>query len=330
MGYFFLNSNPQELVISYNRNENKNDSNINIPTELKYITLGGILDIYLIVEKSPMRVIKSYQNLIGLPQLPPFWGLGWHQSRWGYYDLDQISITSMNYLMTKMPIDALWIDIDYMKRYNVFNVFKTFHNVGNMSRFLNLNNIKLVMIANPFISANKLNRNYIIGKEIFKAFIYSNYTKNCLVGKAWPGKSVYIDFFTKNGNMFWKFLLKKFEKKVQFDGIWLDMNEPSNFENEELLKVKTHNTIYMINKDGLALKRICNFYERFNFLNIYPKCFLGEYIFNISFHTHLPKQKIDLILQKDLDFKFNFYRNFTYYPGNGYIDLNSKSICKYF
>lgn len=46
------------------------------PYSLNYRTLGGILDIYIMEEESPEKLIQAYTSLIGLPYFPPYWSLG--------------------------------------------------------------------------------------------------------------------------------------------------------------------------------------------------------------------------------------------------------------
>ena len=59
-------------------------------------------------------------------------------------------------------------------------------------------------------------------------FIKSNYTKKPLITKVWPGKTVFPDFFNPNIEKFWNEGLEDYYKLVNYDGIWLDMNEPAS------------------------------------------------------------------------------------------------------
>lgn len=47
-------------------------------------------------------------------------------------------------------------------------------------------------------------------------------------GGVWPGHAYYPDFFKNETKQWWFSELQKFNQQVQFDGIWLDMNEPSS------------------------------------------------------------------------------------------------------
>ena len=52
--------------------------------------------------------------------------------------------------------------------------------------------------------------------------------KEPFVGRMWPGLCTYPDFHHPNGSAFWIKQLQRLYNKVQFSGVWLDENEPSN------------------------------------------------------------------------------------------------------
>ncbi len=51
------------------------------------------------------------------------------------------------------------------------------------------------------------------------------------VGHVWPNEAAYPDFFNPNTTKWWQDQLDDFYKELPFDGLWLDMNEVSNFCN---------------------------------------------------------------------------------------------------
>lgn len=53
--------------------------------------------------------------------------------------------------------------------------------------------------------------------------------KKPYVGKVWPGRTTFVDFFHPNASQYWQNMLDALYKKVSFSGIWLDMNELANF-----------------------------------------------------------------------------------------------------
>ena len=79
MGIFFRNANAQSPVITNNDTAST--------STLTYVTTGGELEMYFFTKGSAKQIIKAYQNMIGKPQLPPFWALGWHAASAGYTNL---------------------------------------------------------------------------------------------------------------------------------------------------------------------------------------------------------------------------------------------------
>jgi len=60
-------------------------------------------------------------------------------------------------------------------------------------------------------------------------FCYSPTSGQRFKGKVWPGTSYFPDFFHPNASEYWGTMMYDLYKKVNFTGMWLDMNEPSNF-----------------------------------------------------------------------------------------------------
>ena len=62
------------------------------------------------------------------------------------------------------------------------------------------------------------------------AYFYSGYNDKEFVGQVWPGKSTFVNFLPgTGGDEFWQEQVAKFHDLVPFSGLWLDMNEASNF-----------------------------------------------------------------------------------------------------
>lgn len=76
--------------------------------------------------------------------------------------------------------------------------------------------------------------NYFSKGQTQKVFLQSvqNPTlyNGTLIGKVWPGKCAFVDFLSQNASGFWVQGMNDLYERVPFDGIWLDMNEPSNFD----------------------------------------------------------------------------------------------------
>ena len=80
--------------------------------------IGGIIDFrFFLEENSPEIVLQKFQSYLGKSAIPPFWSFGFHQSRWGYKDINQLQNVLQNYEKNNIPLDTIWSDIDYMNNY---------------------------------------------------------------------------------------------------------------------------------------------------------------------------------------------------------------------
>ena len=223
LGIVFLNTNAQDVII---RNSNEKDET---NTYLTHKTIGGIIDYYIIVNNSPEEVVKNIHFLLGIPPLPPYWSLGNHQSRYGYKDFTQFRDVYENYKKYNISIDTMWIDIDSLNNFEIFTIDRKFK---KMPEYVN-NNIhkdggKFVPIVDLGISYENMRNPLIKLGNKLDIFIKSNYTKRPLIGKVWPGKTVFPDFLNPKIEKFWFSGLEDYYKLIKYDGIWLDMNEPAN------------------------------------------------------------------------------------------------------
>ena len=60
-------------------------------------------------------------------------------------------------------------------------------------------------------------------------FIKSYDNLTVFTGQVWPDDAVYPDFFNKDAETYWQTYIGKLYEKIPFYGLWLDMNEASNF-----------------------------------------------------------------------------------------------------
>lgn len=78
-GVFLLNSNGMDIYIDDEGGQ-----------FLEYNIIGGVLDFYFMAGPSPQDVARQYAEVAGLPLMTPYWGLGYHQCRYGYRDVYQV------------------------------------------------------------------------------------------------------------------------------------------------------------------------------------------------------------------------------------------------
>jgi hypothetical protein len=224
LGFVFLNTNAQDVVIHTDSDSNSDKKN----TYLTHRTIGGIIDYYIIVNDSPEEVVKSIQCLLGIPPLPPFWSFGYHQSRYGYKSFNDFKEVYEKYKNLEIPIDGMWLDIDSLEKLEMFTINDKFKDIiPYVADNIHKDGGKFIPIVDMGFSYENKDNPYIkLGDEL-DIFIKSNYTKENLVGKVWPGKTVFPDFFHPKVSEFWNKGLEDYYSLVNYDGIWLDMNEPA-------------------------------------------------------------------------------------------------------
>lgn len=225
VGIVFLNTNAQDVQIVYNHNE-KNSNNSEV--SLVHKTIGGIIDYYIIVDSTPEFVVRDIQFLLGVPPLPPYWSLGNHQCRYGYKTFEEFQTVYDNYKKYNISIDTMWIDIDAMDNYEIFTLNKQFEKLSSfVSNEIHKDGGYFVPIIDLGLSYENENSKYVKLGNSLDIFIKSNFTKKTLIAKVWPGKTVFPDFFNPNISKFWNQGLDDYHKLIDYDGIWLDMNEPA-------------------------------------------------------------------------------------------------------
>ncbi|XP_075544668.1 lysosomal alpha-glucosidase-like [Dermacentor variabilis] len=218
-GVFLHNSNALEVVLQ--------------PTPaVTFRALGGVLDLFVFAGPTAANVVSQLQHVVGMPAMPPYWGLGFHLCRYGYNTLNRTRyIMEMN-IKAGIPLDTQWSDIDYMIRRNDFTYDKDrFEGLPEFVRELHASGRHYVMIMDPAVSGSEAPGSYPPYDDgLVMGVFVKNITGGIVYGKVWNEKSsVFPDFSHPNATAYWMKQFARFHNEVPFDGAWIDMNEPSNF-----------------------------------------------------------------------------------------------------
>ncbi|XP_068137043.1 sucrase-isomaltase, intestinal [Hyperolius riggenbachi] len=219
-GVFLMNSNAMEVIVQ--------------PTPaITYRTIGGILDFYVFVGNTPEEVVMEYLAFIGKPYMPAYWTLGFHISRWGYQSLDEVKEVVERNRAIDLPYDVQFTDIDYMENRKDFTYDKVkFADLPNFAQNMHAHGQKYIIILDPAIANTPLINGpyeaYVRGNRL-GVWVNESDGVTPVIGEVWPGVTVYPDYTNDACTQWWIDECLEFYKQVNYDGIWIDMNEVSNF-----------------------------------------------------------------------------------------------------
>ncbi|KAF5888798.1 lysosomal alpha-glucosidase-like [Clarias magur] len=217
-GSFLLNSNAMDVVLQP-------------APALTWRTIGGILDLYVFLGPDPGSVVSEYLEVVGKPAMPVYWALGYHLCRWGYGSSNKTWDVVREMRNYGIPQDVQWNDIDYMDRALDFTFDpEDFSTLPDLVRDLHLHSQYYVLILDPGISSVQPPGTYAPYEDGIKSGVFINTSSGeTLIGKVWPGLTAFPDFSNPDTHDWWYRNLKRLHSWVSFDGLWIDMNEPSNF-----------------------------------------------------------------------------------------------------
>jgi alpha-glucosidase (family GH31 glycosyl hydrolase) len=95
-------------------------------SNLDFAITGGIIDVYFLMgaddtSSSQQSLYSQYADMVGHPFLVPHWSLGFHSSKWGYPNISEVEDVVSQYVNAGIPLDSLWLDVDYMQNYLAFS-----------------------------------------------------------------------------------------------------------------------------------------------------------------------------------------------------------------
>uniref|UniRef100_A0A914S0Y1 Glycoside hydrolase family 31 TIM barrel domain-containing protein n=1 Tax=Parascaris equorum TaxID=6256 RepID=A0A914S0Y1_PAREQ len=195
---------------------------------------------------------NSYLAFVGYPMLPPYWGLGFQFSRNGYKNVDEMKAVINEIRDAQIPLDVGW------------------EHLPNYVEQIHSENMHIVLIFDPAVQVDgkpfqrglysdakfvEWERGDQVPHSIQDLYPLAKDTKlisyvlrllqgvPIMLGVAWPDKHVsFPDFSDAMTIMWWMEEIKRFHHEVNFDGIWIDMNEPSSFGTGETTPWYFNNT----------------------------------------------------------------------------------------
>ncbi|KAJ8570140.1 hypothetical protein K7X08_006717 [Anisodus acutangulus] len=196
---------------------------------LTYKVIGGVLDFYFFSGPTPLHVVDQYTQFIGRPAPMPYWSLGFHQCRWGYHNLSVIEDVIANYKKAKIPLDVIWNDDDHMDGKKDFTLNPVNYPGPKLRAFLekiHAEGMHYIVINDPGIGVNKSYGTYQRG---IANDVFIKYESKPFLAQVWPGAVHFPDFLNPKTVEWWGDEIRRFHELAPIDGLWIDMNEVSNF-----------------------------------------------------------------------------------------------------
>ena len=190
--------------------------------------------LYIIEADTEVEIVKEMRKLTGKSYIAPFWAFGYQQSRWSYMNEDEVRSVVEGYRSNGMPIDAVYLDIDYMDNYKDFTVSEEkFPQFKSFADEMKARDIHLVPIIDAGVKIEK-------GYDIYEEGVKNNYfCKNAegedYVTAVWPGLTHFPDFFNADASK-WFGSKYKVLTDMGIEGFWNDMNEPAIFYSKKKLE----------------------------------------------------------------------------------------------
>lgn len=193
----------------------------------------GYADLYLyvITGDGAYDVVKQFRRIIGKSYIPPRYAFGYGQSRWGYRTADDIRAVVDGYRRNHIPLDMVYLDIDYMQDYKDFTVNpERFPDFAGFVEEMRAQQIHLI----PIIDAGvKIEPGYDVYEEgVEKGYFCKREDGSDFVAAVWPGWTHFPDVLNTEAR---EWFGGKYERLISqgIDGFWNDMNEPAMFYTPE-------------------------------------------------------------------------------------------------
>ncbi len=209
----------------------------------------GELNYYFFAGPSIKKVLGRYTELTGRMPMPPLWALGNQQSRWGYSPDTQAEFIVDKYRAEDIPLDVLYLDINYMNEYRDFTWDpEHFKDPRGLMDRLAAKGVKVVTIVDPGVKYQPADTDGPVvekpelGPQDKHYYAYEQGAKNnyflknkngsLALGTVWPGKAAFVDYTLPDASRWWGDMLRSYTDNG-VAGIWNDMNEPADFEDSD-------------------------------------------------------------------------------------------------
>ena len=197
------------------------------------------LDLYIIDSEAtdPAAVcddiVHTFRGLVGRSYIPPKFAFGFGQSRWGYKTADDFRKVAREHRAAGVPIDMIYMDIDYMDRFKDFTVNpEEYPDFPAFVQEMKEQNIRLI----PIIDAGvKIEPGYDVYDEgVKKGFFCKRADGSEFTACVWPGYTHFPDVLNPEARAWFGSYYQRLTD-AGIEGFWNDMCEPAIFFTPESL-----------------------------------------------------------------------------------------------
>ncbi len=195
---------------------------------------NGDFSAYCIEAGSLTGAAQEFRRMTGRSYLPPKWGLGYIQSRWGYASQEDLRTVVRSHRERQIPLDIVSMDIDYMEDYKNFTWSKeNFPDLPGLIEELRQQHIRVMPIIDAGIKAEAGDPTYEEGMK--KGYFCQKADGSVFVGAVWPGRAVFPDFLRPEVRTWFGQCCRRL-LETGVEALWCDMNEPALFYSDEGLE----------------------------------------------------------------------------------------------
>ena len=225
------------------------------------VTLDGTdFDIYVITGEKPLDIIREFRAAIGKSYVPPKWAFGYQQSRWSYHNAEAVDSVIENYDKAGIPLDCVYLDIDYMDSYKDFTINDAaFPDFASYVEGKREQGIHLILIIDAGVKKEDGYGVYEEGKA--KGYFCKKADGSNFEAGVWPGVCAFPDFLDPEVRR-WFGEKYKTLTDMGIDGFWNDMNEPALFYSVDGIE-KALDKAAALKGENLDLSRFFNLKDTF-------------------------------------------------------------------
>lgn len=194
---------------------------------IRYETLSGTINYFVIAGDNWYDLIEQYTKLTGNQPLPPRWAFGNFSSRFGYHSQEETINTVNKFFKDSIPVDAVIIDIYWFGPGIFYDMGKldwykdSFPNPAQMIKDFEMKGVKTILVTEPFILTTSDRWEEVVEADILgKDSLGEPYTYDFYFGN-----TGLIDVFKPEAQeWFWNIYRDLIDQGVA--GMWGDLGEP--------------------------------------------------------------------------------------------------------